>query len=141
MILALLLAAQVVTSTSAPPPQLEAMLRRCPERGKPDLVLEVCALWSAYVTERTGRRVAERELAGARLELVARSRRVERLETLTASIAAGRLLCPACPAVDCPMMTPLGALVCGGISVAVGAAGVAGGRSSCGINLLNVGGP
>ena len=126
MILALLLAAQVVTSTSAPP-----VLRTELER----------ALWSAYVTERTGRRVAERELAGARLELVARARRVERLETLTASIAAGRLLCPACPAVDCPMMTPLGALVCGGISVAVGAAGVAGGRSSCGISLLEVGVP
>lgn len=126
MILALLIAAQVVTSTSAPP-ALRTELER--------------ALWSAYVTERTGRRVAERELAGARLELVARARRVERLETLTASIAAGRLLCPACPAVDCPMMTPLGALVCGGISVAVGAAGVAGGRSSCGINLLEVGGP
>lgn len=126
MILALLLAAQVVTSTSAPP-TLRTELER--------------ALWSAYVGERTGRRVAERELAGARLELVARSRRVERLETLTASIAAGRLLCPACPAVDCPMMTPLGALVCGGISVAVGAAGVAGGRSSCGISLLEVGGP
>lgn len=126
MILALLLAAQVVTSTSAPP-ALRTELER--------------ALWSAYVTERTGRRVAERELAGARLELGARARRVERLEALTASIAAGRLLCPACPAVDCPMMTPLGALVCGGISVAVGAAGVAGGRSSCGINLLEVGVP
>lgn len=126
MILALLLAAQVVTTTSAPP-ALRTELER--------------ALWSAYVTERTGRRVAERELAGARLELGARARRVERLETLTASIAAGRLLCPACPAVDCPMMTPLGALVCGGISVAVGAAGVAGGRSSCGISLLEVGGP
>lgn len=126
MILALLIAAQVVTSTSAPP-ALRTELER--------------ALWSAYVTERTGRRVAERELAGARLELGARARRVERLETLTASIAAGRLLCPACPAVDCPMMTPLGALVCGGISVAVGAAGVAGGRSSCGINLLEVGVP
>ena len=116
----------MVTSTSAPP-ALRTELER--------------ALWSAYVTERTGRRVAERELAGARLELGARARRVERLETLTASIAAGRLLCPACPAVDCPMMTPLGALVCGGISVAVGAAGVAGGRSSCGINLLEVGVP
>lgn len=126
MLIALLLAAQVVTSTSAPP-ALRTELER--------------ALWGAYVTERTGRRVAERELAGARLELVARARRVERLETLTASIAAGRLLCPACPAVDCPMMTPLGALVCGGISVAVGAAGVAGGRSSCGINLLEVGVP
>ncbi|MBK6853165.1 MAG: hypothetical protein IPG93_16605 [Burkholderiales bacterium] len=126
MILALLLAAQVVTSTSAKP-KLTTLLEH--------------ALWSAYVTERTGRRAAERELAGTRLELVARSRRVERLETLTASIAAGRLLCPACPAVDCPMMTPIGALVCGGISVAVGAAGVAGGRSSCGINLLNVGVP
>ena len=126
MILALLLAARVVTSTSAPP-ALRTELER--------------ALWSAYVTERTGRRVAERELAGARLELGARARRVERLEALTASIAAGRLLCPACPAVDCPMMTPLGALVCGGISVAVGAAGVAGGRSSCGINLLEVGVP
>lgn len=126
MILAFLLAAQVVTPTAAPP-TLRTELER--------------ALWSAYVTERTGRRVAERELAGARLELVARSRRVERLEALTASIAAGRLLCPACPAVDCPMMTPLGALVCGGISVAVGAAGVAGGRSSCGISLLEVGGP
>lgn len=126
MILALMLAAQVVTSTSAQP-KLTTLLEH--------------ALWSAYVTERTGRRAAERELAGARLEIVARSRRVERLETLTASIAAGRLLCPACPAVDCPMMTPIGALVCGGISVAVGAAGVAGGRSSCGINLLNVGVP
>lgn len=126
MLIALVLAAQVVTSTSAPP-TLRTELEH--------------ALWNAYVTERTGRRVAERELAGARLELVARVRRVERLETLTASIAAGRLLCPACPVVDCPMMTPLGALVCGGISVAVGAAGVAGGRSSCGINLLEVGGP
>lgn len=115
MLIALLLAAQVVTSTSAPP-----VLRTELER----------ALWSAYVTERTGRRVAERELAGAREELVTRGRRVAALETLTGSVARGCF--SAQPTHDCPLMSPTGALVCGGIGLGSAILGGVLGRESCG---------
>lgn len=115
MLIALLLAAQVVTSTSAPP-TLRTELER--------------ALWSAYVTERTGRRVAERELAGAREELATRGRRVAALEVLTGSIARG--CAPRIAPADQPLMSPTGALICGGIGLGSAILGGVLGRESCG---------
>jgi hypothetical protein len=115
MILGLLLAAQVVTST-APPPKLTTMLER--------------ALWSAYVEERTARRVAERELTGAREELVVRGRRVHDLEVLTGSVARGCFF--AAPACDCPSISPTGGLICGGIALGAAVVGGVLGRESCG---------
>lgn len=112
MILALLLAAQVATST----PTLRTELER--------------ALWSAYVTERTAHRVAERELTGARLELAARGRRVAALETLTASVAAGLMRPGFAP--ECPAVTPTGALICGGVCLGSAILGGVLGRESCG---------
>jgi hypothetical protein len=122
MILCLLIAAQVATSTAAPP-KLSTPLER--------------ALWSAYVEERTARRVAERELSGARLELEARARRVAALETLTGSIARG-LGAPA-QACDCPAMTPTGGLICGGIALGAAIAGGVLGRESCGPIVIPLG--
>lgn len=115
MILALLLAAQVGTSTAAPP-KLATLLER--------------ALWSAYVEERTAHRAVERELAGARQELVVRGRRVAALEALTASIARG--LRPEASTAESSMMSPTGALICGGICLGAAVVGGVLGRESCG---------
>lgn len=123
MLLALLLSAQVATST----PTLRTELER--------------ALWSAYVTERTAHRVAERELTGARLELDARGRRVAALEatilTFTASVAAG-LMRPGVVA-ECPTVTPVGALICGGIGLGAAILGGVLGRESCGPIVIPLG--
>lgn len=124
MILALLLAAQVVTSTSAQP-KLTTLLEH--------------ALWSAYVTERTGRRAAERELAGARLELGAKQRRVEALETVTSSLAMASAR--SVPAPDPPLMTTTGFAISAGVAVGMLALGVWAGRESAGLNVINLRGP
>lgn len=124
MLIALLLAAQVVTSTSA----------------KPTLRTELeHALWNAYVTERTGRRVAERELAGARLELGAKQRRVEALETVTSSLAIASARSVQAP--DPPLMTTAGFAISAGVAVGMLVLGVWAGRESAGLNVLDLRGP
>jgi hypothetical protein len=120
----------VVTSTSAPP-TLRTELER--------------ALWSAFVTERTGRRVAERELAGARLELATKQRRVEALETVTSSLALASArslaLARSAPTADPPLMTTTGFAISAGVAVGMLVLGVWAGRESAGLNVLDLRGP
>lgn len=115
--IALLLLAQVGTST----PALETRMER--------------ALWRQLSVERLQHKA---EVRGLEDKLAARQTRIDRLETLTSSLAAARL--PLIPvAGEAPLMSPTGALVCGGVALGVGVLGAFLGRQSCGPIVIPLG--
>ena len=122
MALALLLAAQVATSTEAAP-RLRTELEH--------------ALWARYVRTRTRAELAEskvRELL-AEKEISSAARRMEvRTATLT---CAPTLTCPPCQG-DCPMMTTPGFGVCAAAGVGFCALCFSAGTRSCGVNVIGV---